>query len=188
MLHEKAIKKQVLLLRQFYNINLYPNFVDRKCIECDRENLKLAILNHLGYEQISLSNLGIPNPYHRASLIGFNTSGGPKWFIVDPTYGQFFENKLFKNYMFKNYKEFSFKLLNQGYIECTLSNIKSYIDGFIYSNAFTNNIDENLVYQKIEELLQSNNIVNKEIKDLQNKFVKVLKLRTDQLQINHNNI
>ena len=38
---------------------------------------------------------GINNPFHRASLIGFNSEEGPKWFLVDPTYGQFFKKKKF---------------------------------------------------------------------------------------------
>ena len=38
-------------------------------------------------------------PFHRSSLIGFNTTNGAKWFIVDPTYGQFYSNTAFYNYM-----------------------------------------------------------------------------------------
>ena len=107
MTNEEAIKKQVALLRKGYSIGIYPDYVPLMCNECALENDKFAYRNNLGFEEISLTRLGITEPFHRASLIGFNTPNGPEWFIVDPTYGQFFENKKFRNYMFDNYKDFS---------------------------------------------------------------------------------
>ena len=182
MTNEEAIKKQVALLRKGYSIGIYPDYVPLMCNECALENDKFAYRNNLGFEEISLTRLGIPEPFHRASLIGFDTLNGPEWFIVDPTYGQFFENKKFRNYMFDNYKDFSLKLLNQGYIECTLPNMMYYINGFVFSNAYMNDIDSNLVYQKVEELLFSNVIVNKEVQETQKRLLKLLQLRAKIIQ------
>lgn len=159
---EEAIKQQVLLLRTGYSIGIYPGDVPLLCNECDRENFKFAIVNDLGYEQISLTRLGIKEPFHLSSLIGFNSEDGPIWFLVDPTYGQFFKNNKFNRYMLTNHKEFSQKLLNQGYIICTLSNIKSYIDGFVYSKAFVNKVDVENVYNNLYDLLVSNKIITEE--------------------------
>lgn len=182
MTNEEAIKKQVALLRKGYSIGIYPDYVPLMCNECALENDKFAYRNNLGFEEISLTRLGIPEPFHRASLVGFDTSNEPEWFIVDPTYGQFFENKKFRNYMFDNYKDFSLKLLNQGYIECTLPNMMYYINGFVFSNAYMNDIDSNLVYQKVEELLFSNVIVNKEVQETQKRLLQLLQLKAKIIQ------
>lgn len=163
MTNKEVIKKQVELLRNGYNIGVYPNVVEKLCNECDSENLKFTIVNRLGYEQINLNHLGIKKPFHRASLIGFNTKDFPEWFIVDPTYGQFFESTKFKNYMFKYYQEFTTILLKDGFIENNISNILAYINGFIYSRAFTKSINEEEVYNNLQELLLSNSIVTKEL-------------------------
>lgn len=182
MTNEEAIKKQVALLRKGYSIGIYPDYVPLMCNECALENDKFAYRNNLGFEEISLTRLGIPEPFHRASLVGFDTPNEPEWFIVDPTYGQFFENKKFRNYMFDNYKDFSLKLLNQGYIECTLPNMMYYINGFVFSNAYMNDIDSNLVYQKVEELLFSNVIVNKEVQETQKRLLQLLQLKAKIIQ------
>ena len=163
MIKDKAIEKQVKLLREGYSIGIYPEYVPMLCNECDRENLKFTIVNNLGYDQISLTRLGIPKPFHLASLIGFNTYNRPEWFLVDPTYGQFFENKTFKNYMFDNYEEFTTTLLKQGYIECSKENIQAYFSGFIYSKAFEKNIDVLKVYENIQNLFLENNIIHEQI-------------------------
>lgn len=159
MSNEEAIKKQILLLRDGYSIGVYPEEIQTLCNECAREILKFTIINNLGYEQISLTRLGIQEPFHIASLIGFNNKHGAEWFLVDPTYGQFFTNNNFKKYMLDNYKAFSLKLLQQGYIKCTLSNIKAYINGFIYSNAYQQNIDIKEVYNNLYNLFISNDII-----------------------------
>lgn len=182
MTNEESIRKQVDLLRKGYSIGIYPYHIPLLCNECDEENLKFTIINNLGYEQINLVNLGIPEPFHRASLIGFNTQNEPEWFIVDPTYGQFFENDTFRNYMFNNHKDFSLKLLKKGYIKCTLTNMMYYINGFVFSNAFKNDIDKNLVYKKVEKLLLSNVIVDKEIYENKIKLLKLLELRAQIIQ------
>lgn len=152
MSNEEAIKTQVNLLRGFYKIMVYPNRVECKCSECDLENYLFTLRNNLGYEPLFLTKLGI-DMYHRASLIGFNSESGVQWFLVDPTYGQFFRNKKFSNYMFSNYKKFSLELLNNGYVECTIENIYSYLHGFMYSEAFNLNVDKDLVYNNIYNLL-----------------------------------
>lgn len=182
MTNEEAIKKQVELLRNGYSIGIYPDHIPLLCNECDQENHKFTIKNNLAYEQISLTRLGIPEPFHRASLIGFNTPSGPEWFIVDPTYGQFFENDRFRDYMFNNYNEFSLELLKNGYVKCTLSNMLKYINGFIYSNAYTTNIDSDLVYKKVEELLFSNVIVNKEIQETEKRLLNLLMFRAKAIK------
>ena len=153
MTNKEVIKKQVELLRNGYNIGVYPNVVEKLCNECDSENLKFTIVNRLGYEQINLNHLGIKEPFHRASLIGLNTTNGAKWFIVDPTYGQFYSNTAFYNYMIDNYEDFSNKILNQGYIECTPYNFTSYLNGFIFSGAFNEitKVDPILIAKKVEE-------------------------------------
>ena len=120
MNNEDIIKKYIKLLRNKYDMGLYPRYVERYCNECDLENFLFADKNNLGYEQIHFYNLGFKEPFHRASLIGFNTKNGPEWFIIDPTYGQFFENKYFKNYMFKYHNNFSISILKHGYIKCSL--------------------------------------------------------------------
>lgn len=158
-----VIKKQVELLRSGYNIGIYPNEVEKLCNECDKENFKFACRNDLGYEQIRVHHL-IPNaPFHRASLIGFNSQEGPKWFIVDPTYGQFYSNTNFAYYMFSNYNDFSSKILNQGYIECTSNNLTSYLNGFVFSGAFNDIADPLLVQKNVDRNIQKG-LYNVEIK------------------------
>lgn len=176
-----AISKQVELLRNGYNILKYPNCVERMCVECDLENMKFADRNELGYANINFEHLGIPEPFHRASIIGFPTNKGPIWYLVDPTYGQFFENEKFKNYMFKNHKDFSDELLDKGFIECNLSNILNYINGFIFSNAFTSNINVEEVYNNIENLLVSNKIINNDLNNLHKRLIELLHLRKNIL-------
>ena len=159
---EAVVKKQVALLRKGYGIGIYPDVVPLVCNECDCENLKFSYVNEIGYEQISLTRLGIPEPFHRASILGFNSPNGPEWFIVDPTYGQFFENVMFRDYMSNNYRDFSNTLLKHGYVRCTMDNVKSYFDGFIYSRAFCKNVDGDKVYDKVGDLLVGSRIVQPE--------------------------
>ena len=151
MKNEQKIIEQVKYLRNKYYIGIYPNEVEKMCNECDIENALFSDENNFAHISINLVNLGIPEPFHRASLIGLNTDNGPIWFIVDPTYGQFFENEKFKNYMISNYKKFSYKLLKQGYIECNIENMLSYINGFVLSNAYTFNINKDKVYKLSKE-------------------------------------
>lgn len=153
MTNDEAIKRQVELLRKHYNIYIYPDDVQCFCHECDLENYLFSLRNNLHYEQILFSSLGISEPYHRASLIGFKHDFGLQWFLVDPTYGQFFKNKKFCDYMFSNYKDFSLELLNNGYIECTIENIYSYIHGFMFSNAFSDDINTDLIYSNLYNIL-----------------------------------
>lgn len=148
---DEVIRKQVDLLRNGYNIKIYPLEVEKLCNECDAENFKFAILNELGYKQIRVDTL-VPNaPFHRASLIGFNVPNGSKWFIVDPTYGQFYSNREFRDYMFINYNDFSCRLLRDGFIECTPDNFTSYINGFVFSGAFNEITDLVLVAENVQE-------------------------------------
>ena len=128
-------------LRKRYDIGKYDlkqelGIVEKKCNECDIETFLFCGKLGLEYEQIKLDNIGIEVPFHRASLVGFSCLEGFKWYLVDPTYGQFFENKRFRDYMKNNYGLFSLELLDNGYIECNLVKMLAYINGFIYSNAY----------------------------------------------------
>ena len=62
--------------------------------------------------------------------------------------------------MKNNYPEFSDTLLKQGYVRCTMDNVRSYFDGFIYSKAFCKKIDSDKVYSKIEDLLVGSGIIH----------------------------
>lgn len=156
MTNEEAIQKQVELLRGGYNIGIYPNIVEKLCNECDSENLKFSIINNLGYEQIRVDLL-VPNaPFHRASLIGFYTKKQTEWFIVDPTYGQFFENKIYASYMFNNYMDFSIELLKQGYIKATPTTFTSYLKGFVKSGAFNTIVDDEEILNNVNKSLWKN--------------------------------
>lgn len=155
------IEKQIRLLRDKFQIEVYPNYIERVCAECDRINMFTADTNNIVYEQINLRYLGITddNFYHISSLWGFNTYNGPIWYLIDPTYGQFFENNEFSNYMFTNYKDFCSKLLNDGYIEFNIQNLKYYLDGFIYAC----NLDKNDIYVKAEEYFKKINLFKMDI-------------------------
>lgn len=159
---ESAVKKQVALLREGYDIGVYPEYVPLMCNECDSENLKFSVVNETGYEQINLTGLGIPEPFHRASILGFNSPNGPEWFIVDPTYGQFFEDETFRRYMEEKYGKFSSTLLKQGYVRCTMDNVRAYFDGFVYSNAFCRDVDNSKVYDRVGSLLVSSGIIDED--------------------------
>jgi len=184
---KEAISKQVELLREGYKIGKYPNQIKRICNECDLENMKFADKNGLGYASINFNHIGISEPFHRASIIGFPTSEGIIWYLVDPTYGQFFENDKFKNYMFENYKDFSNQLLKMGFIECTLSNIFNYINGFVFSNAFISNINIEEIYNNIEKLLISNNIITKELNVTKKRLIELLYKRKKALEQSSDN-
>ena len=97
------------------------------------------------------------------NLLGFNSENGPEWFIVDPTYGQFFENSKFRRFMEGHYPEFSETLLSQGYVRCNSDNVKAYMDGFVYSNAFCSNVDSHLVYKKVGKLLKESGILKSNV-------------------------
>lgn len=159
---ECAVKKQVALLREGYDIGVYPEYVPLMCNECDSENLKFSVVNETGYEQINLMRLGIPEPFHRASILGFNSPNGPEWFIVDPTYGQFFEDETFRGYMEEKYSKFSSTLLKQGYVRCTMDNVRAYFDGFVYSNAFCRDVDSSKIYDRVGSLLVSSGIIDED--------------------------
>jgi len=120
MQKEDSIKEIVTHLREYFNIKKYPEMVMKYCNECDKMCYILSGRFDFQYEQIHLTNLGFIEPFHRASILGFVDDGEYKWYIVDVTYGQFFEEETFKKYMFENHKEFSEKLLNAGYIECSI--------------------------------------------------------------------
>lgn len=156
MSNEEAVRKQIALLREGYNIGIYPNIVEKVCNECDKENFKFSIINNLGYEQIRVDLL-VPNaPFHRASIIGFNTTPRPEWFILDPTYGQFFENKIYASYMFDNHMDFSIELLKQGYIKATPTTFTAYLNGFVKSGAFNAPVEEEIVLNNVNKTLWEN--------------------------------
>lgn len=178
---ESAVKKQVELLRKGYDIGVYPEFVPLVCNECDSENLKFSVVNDIGYEQINLKRLGIDEPFHRASILGFNSPTGPEWFIVDPTYGQFFESKKFKDFMECYYDKFCEKILKQGYIKCTMENVKSYFDGFIYSKAFCKDVDSSKVYDKIGDLLVTGGIIHPDEFDESMRKRELLEMNKDNI-------
>ena len=148
----------VLNLRKHYNIDMYPDFVDTKCNECDLETFKLPYYNNLKYEQIRLDLLAIEEPFHRASLLGFKINNTIIWQIIDVTYGQFFNDQNFESYMFENYKEFTVDMLKKGYVLYNYENMKAYLNGFILANP--NLIKPNFknVYDKMDEFLENNNI------------------------------
>lgn len=157
---ELKLRAFISILRSKYNIPTFPDDVPGLCNECDFESMKFADLYDYGYEQIKLSIFGINHPFHRASLIGYNSENGPRWFLVDPTYGQFFKKKKFLDYMAFYHTEFSIELLEQGYIECTLENMLIYVDGFVNSGAYTKKLDKTMVNQKVKDFLIDNNIIN----------------------------
>lgn len=184
--YEEIVKCFVEELRKRYTIGTYDlknktGIVEKMCNECDRETWRFCGKRNYGYESIWLNNLGIQCPFHRASLVGFNTQNGPKWYLVDPTYGQFFEEEKFRDYIEQNYEKFSDELLKKGYIECTILNMLSYINGFIYSNAFIKGVNAEEVYDKLESLLLSNNIVNKDLTNTEKRLVELLKLKQELL-------
>lgn len=167
-------------LKKFYDIGKYDiekeiGIVEKMCNECDEETWRFCGKYNYVYEQFRLDLIGINWPFHRASLVGFQTENYPKWYLLDPTYGQFFENEKFRNYMKSHYKEFSKELLEKGYIECNLTNMFSYINGFIYSNAYIEEVNAKVVYEKLEVFLLSNYIVNKDLKSTEMKLIKILK-------------
>ena len=53
---------------------------------------------------------------------------------------------------------------------------------------YKNDIDSDLVYQKVEELLFSNVIVNKEVYETQKKLLDLLQLRAEIIQQSNNEI
>ena len=61
--------------------------------------------------------------------------------------------------MFTNYKDFCSKLLNDGYIEFNIQNLKYYLDGFIYAC----NLDKNDIYVKAEEYFKKINLFKMDI-------------------------
>ena len=156
---EMKLKAHISILKSKYNIPTFPEDIPCLCNECDIENMRFADLYDYGYVHIKLSMLGINHPFHRASIIGFNSEEGPKWFLVDPTYGQFFKKNKFADYMSFYQTSFSIELLENGYIECNLDNMLSYVDGFINSGAYTKKLNEEIVIQKVKDFLIENNII-----------------------------
>ena len=150
----EIIQKQVQLLRKGYKIGIYPNYVEKMCNECDAENFKFAVKNRLGYEQIHLTNLGFIEPFHRCSIIGIPQKNHIIWYIVDPTYGQFFEDTSFYNYMFTNYNNFSIEILENGFIECSPENLSIYINSFICGYPLIQN-DLETIYTNLLNLIST---------------------------------
>lgn len=159
-MEELMLKLHIEELRQKFRISSSFNDVPTVCNECDLLNMIFADLNGFGYVQIRLDHLGISSPYHKASLVGYNSETGPKWFLVDITYGQFFKNKKFNDYMYSRYSNFSDKLLSQGYIDFTIENMISYVDGFANSRAFTKVPNKETVLQIVHNFLLDNNIIS----------------------------
>lgn len=157
---EAMIKSHVDLVRSKYKIPSFPEEIPCLCSECDLENMRFADLYDYGYVHFKLSMFGINYPFHRASIIGFNSSNGPKWFLVDPTYGQFFKKEKFESYMAYYNTDFSIELLEQGYIECTLDNMLAYVDGFVNSGAYTKKLDEDIIHLKVKDFLIENKILS----------------------------
>lgn len=156
---ELKLKAYISILRSKYNIPIFPEDVPCLCNECDLENMRFADLYDYGYEHIRLSIFGINHPFHRASLIGFNTDKEQKWFLVDPTYGQFFKKNKFAEYMSYYHTGFSIELLEEGYIECTLENMLAYVDGFVNSGAYTKKLNNDMVTQKVKDFLIEKKII-----------------------------
>ena len=63
-------------------------------------------------------------------------------------------------------KLFSLELLNNGYVECTIENIYSYLHGFMYSEAFNLNVDKDLVNPKTELSVENNTLRYTVLEDL----------------------
>ena len=87
-----------------------------------------------------------------------------KWFLIDPTYRQFFEKEVCskKNqipapgyFMCADSKtiKFSKRLLKQGYIELTLENLKMYAQGFVFASG---NMIENIDINELKESVLNN--------------------------------
>ena len=66
--------------------------------------------------------------------------------------------------MLEKYNDFSIRLLEDGYIDFTLPNFYRYMNGFLFSKAFTKNINVDQVIRNAEELLKRNNIIEREKK------------------------
>ena len=177
MTYEEALVKQIEILREHFLIDKYPKRVERVCQECCGAMMHFCDRNNFDFVDITLEKLGMKEPTHFSSLVGFNTKNGVKWYLVDPTYGQFFENKEFKEYMFNNYKEFSDYILDKGYIECNLENMLAYANGFIQ----TNSIDAIQVYKGLQDLLVSNNVITKEVFNNKLRKIELLGLKQELL-------
>lgn len=152
MTPREIVQNYVTELRRQLDIDVYPYDVNPICDVCDIHNFLFTGKNNYEYEQIKLDKLGIYNSLHRASIIGLYNEQTNKneYYIIDPTYGQFFKNTRFKQYMFNHHYEFTKELLDNGFIECTKENFHYYLDGFL--NTFKQN--DNNVYEKADNLLK----------------------------------
>ena len=194
MSNEEIISNNVEKMRLRYDIGKYPGDVKLMCNECALDCVQLADENGMLYSQISLTKLGISEPFHKASLLEtFDENGNNIRYLVDPTYGQFFGdhysgNSVFREYMFSNYSDFVNELLDKGYIECTLENIFYYIDGFVSSNAYVKDVDKESVYKNVERLLLERNVGYREFDDTIKKLIDLLYLKKELLKGMNKNI
>lgn len=158
---ENIIKELVKKEREKYDIGIYPRYIPKVCNECDRYNMMFADTNGFRHEQINTKKFGIDDDdlFHVSSLLGCNTENGPMWYLIDPTYGQFYEDDNFKEYMFNNHYLFSNNLLTNGYIEFDIETLFHYIDGFIS----VYNLDRELIYRKTDEYFKNIRLFNKDI-------------------------
>ena len=179
---EEIIVNHVEDQRRRFQLGKYPDIVEKKCNECVIDSFVFASVPGMWHEEINTQRLGISEPFHRASLIEFYNNGNPIWYLVDPTYGQFFVFVIFKNYMFENYNDFSVELLNKGYVPCNFENMLCYINGFVLSGAYAKDINKDEVYKNLEQLLLSIYGSDREIMDTKKRLIELLKLRQQLLE------
>lgn len=118
--------------------------VQKLCNECEEALRALAFQKDYLYSRIDTSKVGIKSDdlFHLAGIIKVDDT----WYIVDPTYGQFYLDISFKEYMSKHHPELN-SLLTKGYIPYSIDILRSYFDGF--ASVYGEEID----FEKVNEII-----------------------------------
>lgn len=147
------------------------------CLECQHIIGNLCYNefrnNNLLFEEANLNIFGIENLTHYFSFVGFNTTNGNIWFMVDPTFSQFntenfvLDNRTKTNTTILYNQNFGKILDTNGYVLLTDEILRNYIDGFIKSLNITDIDKIEKIYQKVNDYIGLLNIefYNKESKN-----------------------
>lgn len=169
MISEDIIKDLIKNLRYVHQINTYPKKVGGYCHQCVRDCFGFADYYQYYFQEIIFDNMGL-DINHRISVLGLPIDSDTiEWYIIDPTYAQFFNKRKFKGYMEKYYPDLTEELTQNGYLKYTSGNLLAVFDGFINSGSFKQAEDIEQVYVNIVNIckkLENTNKVHSKIRKM----------------------
>lgn len=144
---------------------------DTNCAKCAETRFLTGVSmfnNNCDCELLPIKKLLNIELTHYATAVEIPTIEGMKWYLMDLTYSQFFQDKyllddgtympLKKDFVTDIESRFADDLRKKGYVELTRENIKLYIDSFLNAYSKVRHINRNEIYQSVNQYLSDKGI------------------------------